>query len=548
MENLCMNCFKESEGSQTECPFCGHPLNDAQDFPFLPQKTTLAQRYIVGKSAKRTGESLKYIGYDKIKKTKVYIKEFYPTNLCLRGDNFIKVEPRSDYKRFFNKFLMDFLKYFRAVARLRNLPMITSVYDIFEENGTAYVISEWIEGETLDKYLSKFGGSLHWDNAKILFMPLLSSISIMEKAGVKHLGISPENMIVTPEHKLRLVGFATENLRSNKSILGKELHDGCSAIEQYKDHFDPNEATDVYGFTASLFLALTGEYPEPAPKREKNDKLLMPQDILSSLPENVVTALANALRVYPNNRTLSFETLRIELANSPVLQVKNIESVEEFEYSPENKNKRNSGTVWAVISCASALIILIAALTVYWFWLRNNSNNINNGIKTNTSEQISTTDDIPALESTDTEASTNNTSNNKVKVPNLVGKVFKNIQNDNSITDYKIALLNEEFNDNIKEGCITSQTPEYGQEMEPGSTIAVNVSKGSKKRTLPNITGKTLSEASQLITAAKLIPVQSSDFSKEYPEGIVIGYKTHKAGDSVDYGTEVTIIVSQGAV
>ena len=84
--------------------------------------------------------------------------------------------------------------------------------------------------------------------------------------------------------------------------------------------------------------------------------------------------------------------------------------------------------------------------------------------------------------------------------------------------------------------------------MEQGSTIAVNVSKGSKKRTLPNITGKTLSEASQLITAAKLVPVQSSDFSKEYPEGIVIGYKTHKAGDSVDYGSEVTIVVSQGAV
>lgn len=548
MKNLCLNCFKEFEENRTECPFCGYPLNDTQDFPFLPQKTVLAQRYIVGKSAEKSGESLEYIGYDKIKKAKIYIKEFYPTNLCFRGDNFITVEPKTDYKRFFNKFLMDFLKYFRSVARLRNLPMITSVYDIFEENGTAYVISEWIEGETLDKYLSKFGGSLQWDNAKILFMPLLSSISIMEKAGIKHLGISPENMIVTPDHKLRLVGFATENLRNNQSILGKELHEGCAAIEQYKDHFDPNESTDVYGFAASLFLALTGEYPEPAPKREKNDKLLMPQDILSSLPENVITALANALRVYPNNRTLSFETLRIELANSPVLQVKNIENVEEFDYSPENnKSKRNSSTIWAIVSGVSALIILCAALTVYWFWLRNNSGTTNDDTTTDTSEQISSTDDIPALEPNNTETSTNKTSN-KIKVPNLVGKVFKNIQNDSSITDYKVALLNEEFNDNIKEGCISSQTPEYGQEMEQGSTIAVNVSKGPKKRALPNITGKTLSEASRLITAAKLVPIQSSDFSKEYPEGVVIGYKTHKAGDTVDYGSEVTIVVSRGAV
>ena len=545
MKNLCLNCFKEFEETCSECPFCGYLINNAQDFPFLPQKTILAQRYIIGKSIKKNGESLEYTGYDKTKNAKVYIKEFYPTNLCTRSDDFIKVEPKSDYKRFFNKFLMDFLKYFRAVARLRNLPMITSIYDIFEENGTAYIISEWIEGETLDKYLSNFGGSLHWDGAKILFMPLLYSISIMEKAGIKHLGISPENMIVTPEHKLRLVGFATENLRNNKSILGKELYDGCAAIEQYKDNFDASEATDVYGFAASLFLALTGEYPEPAPKREKNDKLLMPQDILSSLPENVVTALANALRVYPNNRTLSFETLRVELANSPVLQVKNIESVEEFEINSENKNKRSSGTAWAIISCTSALIILCAALAMYWFWLRNTSNTSNNSSQSESSEQISNTDDLP-LEQTDIETPISTPS--KIKVPNLVGKIFKNIQNDSSIADYKIALLNEEFNDNIKEGCITSQTPEYGQEMEKGSTIAVNVSKGSKKRTLPEVTGKTLSEASHLITAAKLIPVQASDFSKDYPEGTVIGYKSHKAGDTVDYGTEVTIIVSQGAV
>ncbi len=546
MKNLCLNCFKEFEENSAECPFCGYPVNNTQDFPFLPQKTVLAQRYVVGKSTKKSGESLEYAGYDKIKKSKVYIKEFFPANLCDRAEDFIKVAPKSDYKRFFNKFLMDFLKYFRAVARLRNLPMITSIYDIFEENGTAYIISEWIEGETLDKYLSQFGGTLHWDGAKILFMPLLSSISIMEKAGIKHLGISPENMIVTPDHKLRLVGFATENLRANKSILGKQLHDGCSAIELYKDTCDPNESTDVYGFAASLFLALTGEYPEPAPQREKNDKLLMPQDILSSLPENVVTALANALKVYPNNRTLSFETLRVELSNSPVLQVKNIESIEELDIDPTNKNKRGSGTIWGIISCVSALVILSAALAVYWFWLRNNSGTANGMPHGETSKQISTTDDIPTLETTETENSDN--TSNKIKVPNLVGKTFKSIQSDNTITDYKIALLNEEFNDNIKEGCITSQTPEYGQEMEKGCTIAVNVSKGSKKRVLPDITGKTLSEASQLITAEKLVPVKSSDFSKEYPEGVVIGYKSYKAGDTVDYGTEVTIVVSQGAV
>ena len=107
-------------------------------------------------------------------------------------------------------------------------------------------------------------------------------------------------------------------------------------------------------------------------------------------------------------------------------------------------------------------------------------------------------------------------------------------------------LLSEEFHDSIGEGCIISQNPSAGQEIPVGSTIAVTVSKGTKKRTLPEIAGKTLSEASQLITNAKLIPTSTAEFSSDVPEGSVIGYKNYKAGDKLDYDSEVVIVVSKG--
>ena len=82
--------------------------------------------------------------------------------------------------------------------------------------------------------------------------------------------------------------------------------------------------------------------------------------------------------------------------------------------------------------------------------------------------------------------------------------------------------------------------------MSPDSTIAVTISKGSKKRVLPEIAGKTLSEASQLLTNAKFIPTSTAEFSADIPEGSVIGYKNYKAGDKLDYNTEVVIVVSKG--
>ena len=545
MENLCMNCMGSTENSRDICPHCGEPLNEPQVTPFVPKQTTLADRYIVGKGVEMDGEGLSYIGYDTVKETKVYIRELYPSNFCTRMNDFTKVQVFPNSENLFKGLLIDFLKYFRSIARLRNLPALMSVYDIFEENNTAYIICEWIDGTQLDKYISAKGGFLNWEEAKIMFMPLLSSLSHMEAYGIRHLGICPQNIIVTPENKLRLTGFTTKSLRSANSLINSQLYDGCSAIEQYLEDYKPSESTDVYGFTASLFLALTGEYPLSALKRRQNDKLLMPQNVLDKLPENVISAIATALRVYPNNRTLSFENLRIELLDSPLLRVKDIdEAGENFSYENPNSdknNKKSSGVIWGIISCALALILFLVLFGIYWFWVKDNTSNQQ---PPSSDTQSNSQDEEDQTEETD--EATN--SKEKITAPDLIGRNFKNLQEELSSgsENYRVVLLSEEFHDTIGEGCIISQTPNHGEEMEVDSTIAVNVSKGSKKRTLPDVIGKTLSEASQLITNAKLMPTATSEFNNDFAEGTVIKYKNYKAGDTLDYGSEVVIIVSKG--
>ena len=552
-----MRCMGEIDDTYDVCPKCGKSVYVNQKNSFLPLKTVLEERYIVGEGTEVDGEGISYVGYDKVKNQKVYIREFFPQGLCKREPDLKTVCALNSGKRSYATLLSDFLKYFRSVAKLRNISAITPVYDIFTENSTAYVIMEWIDGLKLDKYVSERGGYLPWDAARILFMPLLSSMIKMENYGLNHLGICPENMMVTPENKIKLVGFSTSDLRKMASRIPSNLYDGFSALEQYKEGYETSEVTDVYGFMAALFFALTGEVPVSAPKRMKDERLLISENLLNKIPDYVVSAIANGLKVLPSNRTDSFETLRVELSDSDVSQIKGLtESKEKFvlEMNNKEKNKSNaygkSETRWGLISCITALAILFVALGLYMYFLGNDKNNSeNSNDNTNTQSEKSDSTVISDLKTDISEIKEEKIE--KITVPNLVGKNYESLQSENSSgnSKYKLVLLGEEFSESIGEGCVITQSPMAGETMNIGSKVAVTISKGSKMRIVPAVSGKTLSEASKVIVDAKFIPKQTYEYSSEYPQGIVIGYKGEvKAGDKLEYGQELTIVLSKGSV
>lgn len=134
-----------------------------------------------------------------------------------------------------------------------------------------------------------------------------------------------------------------------------------------------------------------------------------------------------------------------------------------------------------------------------------------------------------------------------LNAPNLVGKNYREIHDNIKSTDnYSVALLTEEFSDSVKEGYIISQTPSAGTSMASDTVIMLTVSKGSKARSLPDITGLSLSEASLKLTSSGFKPVQLQENSNSVESGYVIGYKDNKAGAKLDYGSEVYIVVSIG--
>lgn len=545
MESLCFNCMKDTNNAKI-CPHCGYDMDNAeQNAPYLPLGVVLQERYIVGKNLYSNRESATYMCYDKFNKSPVILKEFMPASIGGRAVGKVPLIIKKDYENVAKTLENEFLEYYRGIARCRDLSAVIPIYDIFLENNTSYIVEEKIDSIPFEEYIQRSGGKIDWNTARPLFMPLLSSLATLSEAGIYHLGVSPQNLVVTTDGKLKLINFAINQLRVNGSILGTEYFEGSTAPEQYKPNSIVNQKADIYGFTATLYYALTGSLPKSADKTD--GKIMISNSVLRKLPSHVVNAIANGLQLSVVKRTADFETLRMELGSAPSVQAMQKESVNPTPSQPRQKKLRSSsqakqvlpGFVWVLISCAvSMFLFVMVGMTVVdhidiskWFKTTNNvidNNTTNNGM-------------------TSTPDSTN-LGEDEFLVPDLSKMTYESAINlASAVGKYNIILSNtEEFSSIIKEGCVISQSPAANTVAKEGVTICVVLSKGAEKRNLPSISGKTIESAVGSLNQLGFITCVSEEYSDMVLEGKVIRYKEYSAGDSVTYGSKVEVVVSKG--
>ena len=153
MSQLCFGCMKENNGEKI-CPYCGFDKDTEQSLPHLPLGTKLQnENYIVGKKISSSAEGVKYIGYSNTMHSPVIINEFMPAGIAgrVKGKNNIIV--RSDYEKRYDELHQEFLKYYRNIARFRDVKAITPIFDIFSENNTSYTVEESYESISFEEYL-----------------------------------------------------------------------------------------------------------------------------------------------------------------------------------------------------------------------------------------------------------------------------------------------------------------------------------------------------------------------------------------------------------
>ena len=222
---------------------------------FLKEGATIAEgRYQIIKALGSNGDGVTYLAFDTDKKTPVEIKEFLPNTICIRKENSNHLLIENNSKEFYSACLATFLDMWRKLARMRGLSALILVIDIIEENNTAYAVCEHMEGAvTLRDYLSTANeGYISWEDARILFMPVLSTLSTLHSAGIIHRGISPNTLIVGPDNKIYIDGFCIPECRNTGTGIAAEIFAGYAPIEQYGTNAPSGPWTDIYAFAAVL--------------------------------------------------------------------------------------------------------------------------------------------------------------------------------------------------------------------------------------------------------------------------------------------------------
>ena len=428
----------------------------------------------------------------------------------------------------------NFISYFRTISELKDFSALIKIHDIFEENNTAYVIEENQDLIPFEEYVERSNGHLDWDIARPLFMPVISALEALHRRGLGHYAISPKNMFVTAYGKIKISGFATANERKRGTPLKSQLYSGCAAPEQYEDNFPIDSITEIYGFSATLFYALTGNLPADARERIKDSRLLMSTGTVRRLPPHVVTAVANGLQVKRENRITDFDDLRSQLSVSHTAQAIQEEISRTANMNVKKSDIKKEGGLShrsvAVIAAAITIVLLTAAGILFvmqnpfeGFFLDNNNNA--------------------------TEASTEPWTGETI--PKYVGLTYDEAEKQAKKTD-NISLfrdIDEDYSNEYAEGVVMQQFPKEGSELKASGeiSITVKVSKGMQMRELPAIAKKTVNVAAKSLAGEGFVVNAEYQYSDKYDEGDVIGYKDYKAGDTLEHGSTVTIIVSRGA-
>lgn len=489
-EKLCMGCMNDN-GGEAVCPICGYTAGTPNPAGTLPIKTRIHGKYFVGKVLETNGEGITYIGWDNEANVIINIREFFPVPLAYRNENLsIGITEGNDFA--FNAALMDFVDLAKKL-QATNLAAVPSVCDILECNNTAYIISKAVPGITLREFLLRNGGTLSWEQARGLFMPLISSISTLHKQGIIHGGISPETVMVGRDGKLRLSGFAISQLRKSSSPINSQVFPGYAAAEQYGlEDGEMDESTDVYGFAATLFRVLMGSTLPEANERITDDKMSIPAKVAEVLPTPVLTTLANALQVSKAGRTKNLEELKVDI--SPAIDMttsfaavgSKSESKETRSAAPVTRKKDNSAQKAAVLAAVITAVVIIIIFSILWVLF--------NGIPGGKKPVDNSSVDSDNSSVTDSSYTPSQSDEILIEVPDFTKDDLTYQDLFNRYPEFKFKILGKKYSSK-EAGIVVDQDYKAGSAVKRDTTIYVTLSLGPEVLIMPNLYGMSETEA-----------------------------------------------------
>ena len=589
----CMGCMEQFEEEYDVCPYCGYEVGTPpEERIHLEPGIILHGRYTIGKVLGYGGFGVTYIAWDGKLQQKVAVKEYMPGEFSTRmpGRSQITVLGGDRSEQYYDG-LKKFVEEAQNLAKFQSEDGIVTVFDSFEENGTAYIIMEYLEGETLSEYLKR-EGTIPENEAIEMLMPVMESLQIVHKEGIVHRDIAPDNIFLTKNGKVKLIDFGASRYAttSHSRSLTVIIKPGYSPEEQYRSRGDQGPHTDVYALAATLYKMITGTTPPDAMERrakfenEGKELLKAPNKLNKSISPVHNTAILNALNIRIEDRTPDIPTFLAEL-NSPVPIVR--------KHGKIKKINLYLWPLWLKILVPGLLGVFVLLGVLLLTGVINLSRystevvipegtTIVPEVEELTKEEAETeladarlaasvtgnitSAYIPAgtVVLQDPVAGTYLGVNGKVRLTVSEGTGVQEAVDGTAVVPYLIGNTENEaieklkkaglgdptfaepvFDESVEKGLVCIQSIEAGTEVEEGEVLTLTLSKGPAPVVMPNVLGKTEKDATDLLqgTSYKLkVKVEQRTVTDQKSVGKVIAQQP-KEGASVQKGDEAVIYI-----
>ena len=195
-QQFCFGCMRTIEQGERVCPVCGyrHGAESAPEYALKPGMLLQNGRYLIGRVLGKGGFGITYVGMDLSLGVKVAVKEYYPAGQAMRAQDSSTLYWDSSAADI-QASKEGFLKEARKMAKLRSIPGIVRVLDVFNENNTAYIVMDYVEGETLKSILKQSGVMKPVDCIELLD-PVIQALGEAHAKGMIHRDVSPDNIMV----------------------------------------------------------------------------------------------------------------------------------------------------------------------------------------------------------------------------------------------------------------------------------------------------------------------------------------------------------------
>ena len=371
MQKYCYHCMRPLDASPV-CRYCGNTnQNKLAAAPYhLSPGTMLSNRYLLGMALGEGGFGITYIGLDITLSKRVALKEFYPSGAANRvGTMTDDVTVTQGKEEFFARGVERFLYEAKSVAAFSDEDGIVDVLDYFQANNTAYIVMEYLEGETLKDHVNRHG-VFRTDALISLMLPVMRSLKLMHVRGVIHRDISPDNIMYTKSGRLKLMDFGSARYYTNEDrSMSVMLKLGFAPEEQYRKNGRQGPFTDVYALCATIYACITGSVPPNSIDRLSNDTLIPPSRRGVSITPAQEYALMHGLALSAQNRTPNMDALITEFTAGGNSAYRAAPPQPRQPVPPQEPPKKKNGAFIAALIIS--IVAVLAAGGVLTFILLN---------------------------------------------------------------------------------------------------------------------------------------------------------------------------------